>query len=127
MYIVAHPDDSLIFQSPSLLQNIQNGLNVLTVHLTAGDDGMGESYWGDRELGIEAAYALMAGADNNWTTSALTVGSRQIVLDTLTTKSNITVAFMRLPDGGYPDGEGTALYNYQSLMQLWQGVGRRIR
>ncbi len=121
MYIVAHPDDSLIFQSPSLLQNIQNGLNVLTVHLTAGDDGMGEGYWGDRELGIEAAYALMAGVDNNWTTSALTVGSHQIVLDTLTTKSNITVAFMRLPDGGYPDGEGTALYNYQSLMQLWQG------
>jgi LmbE family N-acetylglucosaminyl deacetylase len=120
MYIVAHPDDSLIFQSPSLLQNIQNGLNVFTVHLTAGDDGLGESYWGDRELGIEAAYAFMAGVGNNWTTSALTVGSHQIVLDTLTAMPNVTVAFMRLPDGGYPDGDGTALYNYQSLMQLWQ-------
>jgi LmbE family N-acetylglucosaminyl deacetylase len=121
MYIVAHPDDSLIFQSPSLLQNIQNGLNVLTVHLTAGDDGMGESYWGSRESGIEAAYAQMAGANNTWTTSALTVGTHQIVLDTLSTMANVTVAFMRLPDGGYPYGEGTAMYNYQSLMQLWQG------
>ena len=121
MYIVAHPDDSLLFQSPSLLQNVQNGLNVLTVHLTAGDDGLAESYWGDRELGIEAAYALMAGAANNWTTSALTVGSHQIVLDTLKAQPNITVAFMRLPDGGYPAGDGTPMYGNQSLMQLWQG------
>jgi LmbE family N-acetylglucosaminyl deacetylase len=121
MYIVAHPDDSLIFQSPSLLQNINSGLDVMTVHLTAGDDGLGESYWGQRELGIEAAYALMANAPNTWATSALTVGSHQIVLDTLTAQPNVTVAFMRLPDGGYPDGTGTTMYGFQSLMQLWLG------
>ena len=121
MYIVAHPDDTLVFQSPSLLQNIQNGLQVQTIHLTAGDDGMGEVYWGQRELGILASYAQMAGAANNWTTSSLTVGSHKIVLDTLIAQPEITVAFMRLPDGDFPGGEGTALYDFQSLMQLWRG------
>src|ERR1019366_7221456 len=58
---VAHADDSLLFQSPSLLQNIQSNSYVRTVHLTAGDDGLGESYWSEREAGMEAAYAQMAG------------------------------------------------------------------
>jgi LmbE family N-acetylglucosaminyl deacetylase len=126
MYIVAHADDSLLFQSPSLLQNIQSNGYVYTVHLTAGDDGMGEDYWGDREAGMEAAYAQMAGAANSWTASTLTVGSHQIVLETLTAQPNIMLVFMRLPDGGYPDGNGTALYGYQSLMQLWQGTESTI-
>jgi LmbE family N-acetylglucosaminyl deacetylase len=121
MYIIAHPDDSLLFQSPSLLQNIQSNVNVLTVHLTAGDDGLAESYWAGREAGIRASYAQMAGVVNVWTTSTLTVGSYQLVLDSLTGQPNVAVIFMRLPDGGYPNGLGTALYGYQSLMQLWQG------
>ena len=84
MYIVAHPDDSLIFQSPDLLQNVQSNLNVLTVHLTAGDDGKGEAYWSGRESGVEAAYAQMAGVANSWTASTLNVGSHALVLQTLT-------------------------------------------
>jgi len=36
MYIVAHPDDSLIFQSPDLLQNVQNKINVFTVQCDRG-------------------------------------------------------------------------------------------
>jgi LmbE family N-acetylglucosaminyl deacetylase len=121
MYVVAHPDDSLIFQSPDLLQNIQNGINVFTVHLTAGDDGLGQTYWSSREMGIEAAYAQMAGVTNAWTTSTMKVGTHDIALDTLTAAPNVTVAFMRLPDGGYPLGTGTALYGFESLMQLAQG------
>ena len=126
MYIIAHPDDSLLFQSPSLLQNIQSGNYVRTVHLTSGDEGLGESYWGDREAGMEAAYAQMAGVANNWTASTLTVGSYQIVLDTLTSQPSISLVFMRLPDGGYPNGLGTAMYDYQSLMQLWNGTESTI-
>ena len=121
MYIVAHPDDSLLFQSPDLLQNVQSNLNVLTVHLTAGDDGQGKVYWSGRESGIEAAYAQMAGVANSWTTSTLNVGSHALVLKTLTTHPNISVVYMRLPDGGYPAGGGTPLYSNQSLMQLWKG------
>jgi len=126
MYIVAHADDSLLFQSPSLLQNFQSNRSVCTIHLTAGDNGSGESYWSDREAGMEAAYAQMAGVANSWTPSTLTFGSHPIVLDTLTAQPNITLVFMRLPDGGYPDGTGTAMYHYQSLMQLWQGTESTI-
>src|ERR1035438_5682650 len=121
MYIVAHPDDSLLYQSPSLLQSIQSNNSVCTVYLTAGDHGLGENYWGAREVGIEAAYAQMVGVANSWTASTLTIGNSQIVLETLDAQPNITLVFMRLPDGGYPGGNGTALYDYQSLMQLWQG------
>ncbi len=126
MYIVAHQDDSLLFQSPSLLQNIQSNGYVCTVHLTAGDNGFGESYWGDREAGMEAAYAQMAGVADSWTASTLTIGSHQIVLDTLTAQPNITLVFMRLPDGNNGDGTGTAMYDYQSLMQLWQDTESTI-
>jgi hypothetical protein len=126
MYIVAHEDDSLLFQSPSLLQNIQSNACVCTVHLTAGDNGLGESYWSDREVGMEAAYAQMAGVADSWTVSSLTIGSHQIVLDTLTAQPNITLVFMRLPDGNSGNGTGTAMYDYQSLMQLWQGTESTI-
>jgi LmbE family N-acetylglucosaminyl deacetylase len=126
MYIVAHPDDSLLFQSPDLLQNVQSGLNVMTVHLTAGDNGEGEAYWSGRESGIEAAYAQMAGVDNVWTTSTLNVGSHALVLQTLTAQPNISVVYMRLPDGNDSSGYGTALYGYQSLKQLWQGTETTI-
>jgi LmbE family N-acetylglucosaminyl deacetylase len=121
MYVVAHPDDSLIFQSPDLLQNIQNNINVFTVHVTAGDDGLGESYWANREAGIMTAYAQMADVTSAWTPSTLQVGTHDIVLNTLNAAPSVSIAFMRLPDGGYPLGTGTAMYDFQSLMQLAQG------
>ena len=55
---------------------------MLTVYLTAGDNGSGESYWAEREEGIEAAYAQMVGVDNVWTTSTLTVGTHNLVMET---------------------------------------------
>src|SRR5258705_13224217 len=60
MYIAAHEDDTLLFQSPSILQDIQSGRCVRTVFLTAGDAGLDQSYWEAREEGAEAAYAQMA-------------------------------------------------------------------
>jgi hypothetical protein len=129
LYIVAHEDDSLLFQSPSLLQSIQAidaNSYVRTIHVTAGDIGMGESYWGGREEGMQAAYAAMANVANNWTESTLTVGTHSIVMYTLNALPNITLVFMRLPDGGWPAGTGTAMYGYQSLMQLWLGTKSTI-
>ena len=52
-----------------MLHAIQSGSPVLTVYLTAGDDGLPASYWMTREEGPRAAYALMAGAANTWTQS----------------------------------------------------------
>lgn len=126
MYIVAHPDDSLLFQSPSLLQNIQKGLRVVTVHLTAGDAGMAESYWRGREAGIEAAYARMADSPNSWSAASFVVDGHHLVLNILLTRPNVVLMFLRLPDGGFPNGLGTKTYRYQSLMQLWRGTQRSI-
>src|ERR1700722_8396652 len=66
MYIVAHADDTLLFQSPQLLADIQSGRHVTAVYLTAGDDGQPKSYWSVRESGTEAAFASMANAANTW-------------------------------------------------------------
>ena len=37
MYVVAHEDDSILFQNPDLQRDISNGRCVQTIFLTAGD------------------------------------------------------------------------------------------
>src|ERR1700742_1732637 len=64
MYVVGHEDDTLLFQSPSVLQDIQSERCVRSVFLTAGDAGRSQGYWGAREDGVEDAYAHMAGGAN---------------------------------------------------------------
>jgi LmbE family N-acetylglucosaminyl deacetylase len=118
MHVVAHADDSLLFQNPSLMQDIQSEHCVRSVFLTAGDAGEGQAYWGSREAGIEAAYAQMAGVANAWTESTLLATGHPIVLETLSAQPRVSVAFMRLPDGK-PGGEGSELFSHQSLRQLW--------
>jgi LmbE family N-acetylglucosaminyl deacetylase len=118
LYVVAHEDDTLLFQSPNLLQDIQSGHCVRTVFLTAGDAGRPQSYWQTREEGAQAAYAQMAGVANQWSGSTITVAGHPIHLATLTAKPSITIAYMRMPDGG-TEGEGTEPYGFKSLMKLW--------
>jgi LmbE family N-acetylglucosaminyl deacetylase len=120
MYVVAHEDDSLLFQSPDLLQDIRSGRCVRTVFLTAGDDGKGESYWITREEGAEAGYARMAGEGDEWEASSLEVDGHPLHLETLEADPRLSLVFMRLPDGGYPAGEGTPPH-LESLMKLWNG------
>jgi LmbE family N-acetylglucosaminyl deacetylase len=120
MHIVAHPDDSLLFQSPQLLKKVESGTGALTVHLCAGDSGQPEQYWRQREAGIEASYAEMAGVPNEWAKTVLRIGSRAIPFNVLTPRPNILLAFMRLPDGGHEAGTGSARYGHQSLTRLWE-------
>ncbi len=119
MYIAAHQDDTLLFQSPSVLQDIQSGRCVRTVFLTAGDAGQGQSYWSTREDGAEAAYAQMAAVPSQWTGSQMVADGHSIHLETLVGQPGISIAYMRLPDGG-DSGEGTELYGFQSLEKLWK-------
>jgi LmbE family N-acetylglucosaminyl deacetylase len=118
MYIAAHEDDTLLFQSPSLLQDIQSEHCVRTVFLTAGDAGRAQSYWGMREDGVEDGYAQMAGVANQWTGSQIIANGHSIHLETLKARPGISIAYMRLPDGG-TNGLGFPLYGNQSLMKLW--------
>ena len=120
MYVVAHEDDSLLFQNPDLLQNIHSERCVQTIFLTAGDDGKGEEYWHEREAGVEAGYAEMAGVADEWEESSIEADGHQIPLEILKAEPRVTLVFMRLPDGNFPAGEGFPPRN-ESLMKLWNG------
>jgi uncharacterized repeat protein (TIGR01451 family) len=116
--IVAHEDDDLLFMSPSVLHDVQSNRCVVTVFTTAGDAGRDATYWQQgREQGAEAAYANMAGVGGSWAESTLTVSSHTLQVRTL---ANVTLVFMRLPDGHH--GEGYPSTGYESLQELW-GAG----
>ncbi len=121
MYIAAHADDTLLFQSPSLLRDVRSGRCVRTVFLTAGDAGKPTSYWEGRELGAEAGYAEMLGVANQWTSSQIVADGHSIRLETLDALPRVSIAYMRLPDGT-PSGTGTPLYGDESLTKLWRSV-----
>jgi LmbE family N-acetylglucosaminyl deacetylase len=79
-----------------------------------------------RESGIAAAYAQLAGVANEWKMCTLTVGGHEIAYNVLGSNPNISVIFMRLPDGGYPAGNGNASYGSQSLLKLWRKTRKII-
>lgn len=126
MQVVAHTDDDLIFLSPDFMRDIQAKRCVQTVYTTAGEAGEGASYWRGLEAGIRASYAKMAGVADSWTTSDAGVPNRPLTMQTLNGAPNISVVFMRLPDG-FPNGDGSAAYNDQSILKLWDGRLSAIR
>jgi len=116
---VAHPDDSIIFQSPTLLQDLRDGVPVRSVFLTAGDNAGNAKYWKGREQGFLASIAYMVQSGHSWTGSTLTLNGHPLQRYTLDNCAfTVEVIFMRLPDGNL-DGSGTSTYGQQSLMQLW--------
>jgi LmbE family N-acetylglucosaminyl deacetylase len=120
LYVVAHADDTILFQSPDILHEIEAGACVQTVVVTAGDNGSGEAYWTSREFGAQAAYAAMAEVPNTWTASTLQVDGHTVFRRTLN-GTDVSIDFLRLPDGGYPAGHGTEPYNSESTIELWNG------
>jgi LmbE family N-acetylglucosaminyl deacetylase len=120
MYIAAHEDDTLLFQSPALLADIKANHCVRTVFLTAGDSGEGSTYWEGRETGAEVAYAQMAGVASTWVGSQVNVKGQSIHVETLSGAPGISIYYLRLPDGGI-EGEGFPAYSNQSLRKLWNG------
>lgn len=119
--IIAHEDDDILFQSPDILRDVDAGRCIRSVFVTAGDASQGSSYWQSREKGAEAAWAEMAGVANRWTTSTISLAGKSVRLRTLTAAPNISLVFMRLPDG-FPLGTGSASYGYQSLYRLLSGA-----
>lgn len=119
MQVVAHTDDDLLFMNPDVGDDIAAGLCVRTVFLTAGDAGEGAGYWGGRETGERAAYARMAGVADEWT--ATDAGVPGVRLETLAGNPNVSLVFLRLPDGALRGG-GFAGTGYASLTKLWDGA-----
>lgn len=67
VYVVAHPDDDLLFQSPDLQTDVSGNNCITAVFLTSGDSGTTTGYAQSRESGNAAAYAEMAGVSNSYT------------------------------------------------------------
>lgn len=63
--VIAHADDDLLFQSPYIIDAIQEGC-FTTVVASAGDAGKGLDYAKERERGNEAAHAEMVGSKDVW-------------------------------------------------------------
>lgn len=116
--IVAHQDDDLLFLSPDLLHNVQGGAGLRTIFVTAGDAGNDVHYWNERQEGSLAAYAHMAGVENQWTESDSGAPDADIPVYTLNGREDISLAFMQLPDGGL-DGTGWDSTGHVSLLKLW--------
>jgi len=120
LYVVAHEDDDLLFLSPDLLGDASQGHCTRTVFLTAGDAALGLGYAQSREQGIEAAYSQMSGVANSWTTTDAGVPGYNVRMRTLVGNPDVSVVFMRLPDG-FGLGTGSAVNNYESMQKLMAG------
>jgi hypothetical protein len=127
--IVAHPDDDLLFQNPDILHAIGAGGCVTTAYVTAGDDGnpltatadAPQVYWQQREAGVKAAYATMAGVADAWTPGSIVLAGQTVTTAVLTAKPTVTLVFLRLPDGGL-GGAGYPSTGNTSLPKLDQGT-----
>lgn len=74
---VAHPDDDLLFQSPTLLDDVDSGECITSIFLTSGDSGAGSAYARSREVGNQAAYSQMFGVNNTWTECVVLLSKRE--------------------------------------------------
>ncbi len=95
----AHEDDDLLFRVPDLVNDIQAGCAAQTVFLTAGDAGGSQTFWLNREAGIRASYAYMAGTADSWSYSQPLIAGKQAHRFTLAGAPNVSVTFLCPPDG----------------------------
>lgn len=121
MNIVAHQDDDLLFMNPDTHRALQAGKCVRIVFLTAGDAGADQSYWYARENGAKNAYAAMQRKENIWYQQDAELKDRYISVASLKDMPQLSLVFMRLPDGNL-HGEGFAARRHESLSQLDSGT-----
>ena len=126
MYVVAHQDDTLFFANPQLAHDVGSKMCVTTVFVTAGDAGKGNAYATSREKGAEAGYSVLSGVSNSWTYTNTTIGGSTLRRATLDENPRVTLTYLRLPDGGFPDGLGYPVTGDQSIRKLWTGAQSTI-
>lgn len=103
IYLLAHGDDGDLFVNPDLEAAIAVGASVQTIFITAGDGGRPSSYWLSREDGVRAGQAAMAGVANAWTCGAKAFAPNKTgQLCTLNARPQVSVIFLRLPEGQLP-------------------------
>ncbi|MDQ1083227.1 MULTISPECIES: PIG-L family deacetylase [Microbacterium] len=117
--IWAHYDDDLLFATPTIDHAIRQGSRVRNLFLTASDAGTGLSpYVEGRENGIRAAYDVMRGSSSPWSDRE-TVLSNGVAVTTTSPDDDprISLAFLRLPDGGLT-GRGWFATGYATMPKL---------
>lgn len=121
MSIWAHYDDDLIFANPALQDAMAAGDCIRTVFITASDAGRGWDYSQGRELGILRAYNAMRGQEGFWSEKAVTLLSgAELHQWSPDGEPDITVSFLRLPDGNLT-GSGFPATGNVSLPMLLDG------
>lgn len=119
-YVVAHADDWQLFMQPNAyIDLVEPGSKVVFIITTAGDAGLGETYWTAREQGMKSSIRFCLAPLAALTESS---GAKEFNQHTITywSVNNTTCYFFRLPDGNL-DGNGFSAYNYQSLSKLRSG------
>ncbi|MFF0384842.1 PIG-L family deacetylase [Streptomyces sp. NPDC004286] len=133
LHVIAHQDDDLYFMNPDLLRSLENGDQVTTVVLTAGEgDGVNidtgdarraeaapdfTGYSTARGCGLRSAYALMVTGDRDrpWHRHAVRLApdfvAERFVLDG---HDQVSLYFLQLHQGA-PTVEGTR------IAHLWDG------
>ena len=107
IYVVAHQDDDLLFVNPDIERSIQSGHPTRVVFVTAAGSP-DVATWQAREHGVYTPYLMMANASFDiyadsatyWTCGNHTYNGFPVRLCTMTQNTNVSVVFMRLPDGG---------------------------
>lgn len=118
--IVAHEDDDILFMNPDIQADIQGGRCVRTVYVTAGDAGQPSEYWMGRERGAKAAYSAMYRVENIWRDEQHLLDGRLVAVSYLQNVPEVSLLFLRLPDGNV-DGGGFAASGGESLHRLLSG------
>lgn len=106
LYVVAHQDDGLLFESPDLQRSISQRHAVRVVYATAAG-GSDPTSWRTREHGVFRPLMTMANATFDpivdsatyWTCGPHTYAGMSEQLCTLTQNPALSVVFLRLLDG----------------------------
>ncbi|PRY46047.1 PIG-L family deacetylase [Umezawaea tangerina] len=121
LQVVAHQDDDLLFMNPDLGDDIRAGRQVVTVYLTSGESNAADvpGYVAQRQEGVRAAYAAMAGAPDEWRGSALRIDADHSVEQyELSARPGIKLIFVNLPE----DHGGQ-----HALRKLWADRSESVR
>lgn len=116
-YIVAHADDWQLFMQPNAYKDlIELHKKVVFIIITAGDAGLGKTYWAAREEGCKSSVRFCLAP---LTTLIEHDGTKEFNHRSVTywSANHVTCYFLRLPDGNL-DGNGFQSYQHQSLSRF---------
>ena len=119
-YVVAHADDWQLFMHPNVHADlVAPNCKVVFIIATAGDSGMGESFWKAREEGLKSSIRFCLAPRSILLTSG---GNRKFNGHTVNywSVNNSTTYFLRLPDGNL-NGSGFQECRFQSLSRFKAG------